>query len=705
MELYRTFALESLYSTHPRFLNPFAILELAVHALFGNYARRALSALCCAVAILAAGCHGHPSTSGYGIMWVTVTDEPGDFTSYIVTIDSVTLTRNDGAVVTMIGTPEVVNFAQLYNIAEMWGSGAVPVGTYVSATITLDYTNAFISVMRNGLPVQATLVDAVTGGIPTTYSVAVNFDPAHQPTITSTYASTSALRLAIDLNVAASSVVDATSTTPVVRVRPYLTASVLPADTKLIRVRGPLINSSIDVSTYTVYVRPFYDEANNIGSLSLFSQPNTIYTVNGSTYVGAPGLAALGVLSAGTTMTAGFTTFEPDYNQANQAYAGKFNLVYVIGASSLEDQYTEGLSGDVIARNGDTLTLLGSTLFLNTANVYQYLLPTTQVLLGPGTIVTADDNTTLKGLSYRSIGVGQHISARGIYSVSASNVTTLDATGTSSTNTGSVRLQSTELWGSLVSSATGSVVMNLQTINNWPVSDYNFAGNGATAGQNPTPAAYLVDSGAIPLPADTVAGDPLWVSGFSTPFGSAPPDWTAVAVNNELSVQTAGGQVGGALPTTPGTQICGVGSQVCDTASLEVIWTQTTGTTTPFSAVSDTEFSINLSNAAYVSGVIRIGSESIDLKSLAASPLVVPTTLPATLTFAPQFGYGNPKTSTTTSTSSLTTALVVFSNFPAFVTGLNGLLSATDPALQLEARGVFDRTTNTFTATSISFVL
>ncbi len=113
-------------------------------------------------------------------------------------------------------------------------------------------------------------------------------------------------------------------------------------------------------------------------------------------------------------MTAGFTTFEPDYNPANQAYAGKFNLVYVIGASSLEDQYTEGLSGDVIARNGDTLTLLGSTLFLNTANVYQYLLPTAQVLLGPGTIVTADDNTTLKGLNYRSIGVGQHISARGI---------------------------------------------------------------------------------------------------------------------------------------------------------------------------------------------------------------------------------------------------------------------------------------------------
>ena len=46
-------------------------------------------------------------------------------------------------------------------------------------------------------------------------------------------------------------------------------AGILPSDTKLIRVRGPLINSNLGVGTYTVYVRPFYDEANNIGSLTL----------------------------------------------------------------------------------------------------------------------------------------------------------------------------------------------------------------------------------------------------------------------------------------------------------------------------------------------------------------------------------------------------------------------------------------------------
>src|SRR5208283_4665793 len=224
----KAFILRTLDSSTPP-----PISEPVVHASIGKYARRTLSALCCAVAILTAGCHGHPSTSGYGIMWVTLTDEPGDFTSYIVTIDSVTLTRNDGAVVSVIGTPEIVNFAQYGNIAEMWGSGAVPEGTYVSATITLDFTNASITVMQNGKPVQATVVDAATGAAATTYSVQVNFDPAHQPTITPTYASTSAVPLTIDLNVAASSLVDATSSPPVVRVRPYLTAGYLPDNTKL----------------------------------------------------------------------------------------------------------------------------------------------------------------------------------------------------------------------------------------------------------------------------------------------------------------------------------------------------------------------------------------------------------------------------------------------------------------------------------------
>ncbi len=417
---------------------------------------------------------------------------PATYTSYIITIDSITLTRTDGYVAEAAGTPEIVDLTQVHNIAELWSSGSIPDGTYTSATITVDYTppvnggSSVISVMVDGKPQAATVVDAKTGAAPTTYSITTNFDPSNLPTITPTFASTSAVLLSIDFDLAASGLVDLTKSPATFTVRPYVTIGMQAPNTKLIRVRGPLINSSVDVNTYTVYIRPFYDEANNIGSLTLFSQPNTVYTLNGKGYVGNNGLDALSVLSAGTTTTAGFTTFQTDYNSANGATAGRFNLVYVVAGSTLEDVYTEGVSGDVIARNGNTVTLQGSTLFLNTADEFFFcgvadtdsLCPDgTQVLLGAGTIVTADNNSTLTPSTLNSswVSVGQHITARGVCVNNCIGPTVvLDATGTSSTNTGSIRLQNTEAWGSLVASASGTSDLNAQTINNWPISRFRF---------------------------------------------------------------------------------------------------------------------------------------------------------------------------------------------------------------------------------------
>ena len=58
-------------------------------------------------------------------------------------------------------TPETVDLTKLENIAELWSSATIPDDTYMSATITLDYTNAAISVMVNGVPQpRRQLVDA-----------------------------------------------------------------------------------------------------------------------------------------------------------------------------------------------------------------------------------------------------------------------------------------------------------------------------------------------------------------------------------------------------------------------------------------------------------------------------------------------------------------------------------------------------------------
>ena len=211
----------------------------------------------------------------------------------------------------------------------------------------------------------------------------------------------------------------------------------------------------------------------------------------------------------------------------------------------------------------------------------------------------------------------------------------IDATGTSPTE---YRIGTSSKYGSVGNPGQfgdrKSGQSNAQTINNWPVADFDFTGNGAGT---ENPAAFLIDTGSIPLPAGSAAGDPLWVSGYTTPFGSAPPDFNAVAVNSETSVQIAGGQVGGGASTAPGTKGCGIGSQVCDPAVLEVEWSA--AATVPFATLSDSGFSLNPSAAGF-SGVVRIGPELIDLSTLPQSPLVVPTTLTVTSTFAPRFTVG-----------------------------------------------------------------
>jgi hypothetical protein len=640
--------------------------------------RLGVSALLCAVALFAAGCHKNNQTSGAGVAWVTLTDQPGDFSSYIVQVDSITLTRSDGASTGGLLGPETVDFTKLSDLSELWGSATIPIGTYTSASIILDYTSAVISVMVGGVPQKATVLDS-TGKAVTTQTINVILDPAGQLTVPATYATTSAQRLAIDFNLAASTAgIDTGTNPPTVRVKPYLTVGVAASDQKLIRVRGPLINSSVSLGTYTVYVRPFLDEFDNFGSLSLFVDPSTIFTTNGVVATGTTGCAAakdcgitqLSQSSAGTTVTAAYTTFEP--TATPNATAGKFHAKYVIAGSTLEDPYTSGLEGDVVSRTGNSLKVRGSTLQLytgGTTGTSIYNVADATVTLGPATIVTADD-TTLTGLNYNSVAVGQHIVVRGIYSAPSTGVVDIDATGSTVTNGGSVRLISTHLWGSLVSSGAGALSLNLQTINNWPVSDFTFTGNGTSAATDPVATAFNVSTGTLTVPVTTVS-DPLWIDGLVAPFGSAPPAFDATAISSEASVP----------------------------ASLQVRWT---GTATPFSALNAAGLSINLTNATIASAIIRVGPESIALASLPASPqfTVVPqagTAINGLPVFTPRFSYGDP-------TAVAPAGIHVFSAFGTFATDLTAAL-ATTSALVLEARGTYNRATNTFSASSVDVVL
>ena len=599
-------------------------------------------------------------------------DDSGQFASYVVTVDSVVLVGKLQGAISAIAVPETVDFTKLTSLSELWSTASVPVDTYTQAIITLDYTSAQISVMVNGAPVRATIVDP-SGATPTTVAVTVNFDPANQLTLQPTFATSNALRLAINYDLTASNSVDLTASPPKLTVKPFFSVATAASDSKLIRVRGPLINSSVNTGTYTVVVRPFFDEVNSLGTDTIFNDANTVYTLGGQTYVGTPGLTALSQTSAGSTETAAFTKFEPTPTPAPGVNAGSFHSVYVVAGGTLEDFFTEGMEGDVIARSGNTLTVRGGTLFANAAQVIQYEDLDSQVLIGPGTLVTADGVSTLGPLNFNSIAVGQHISARGLYSLSSAGVTILDSTG-SSTDTGSVRIQSTELFGSLTSSASGSLQMNLQGIETWPASVYNFAGNGVSAAQDPAAANFVVSTGALALPALN-AGDPVFADGYVSPFGSAPPDFLAQSVQAESTVP----------------------------ATLAVIWTGT-GTAAPFATLTPTSLSVDLANAAFGSGQLRIGAEIIDITTLGASPTIVPAApVPAANglpLFVPRFSVGAGATA-----EAAGAPIQSYNDFGAFVTQLTTTFAAPTPATKFVARGLYDRASNTFTASSIDVVL
>ena len=633
---------------------------------------RRLTALLCAVAFLAAGCHSNNTSSGYGATWVTLTAEPGDFTSYSVNIDSVTLIRNDGQTATALATAETVDFTKLSNLSELWGTGTIATGTFVAASIVLDYSSANIAVMVNGAPVQATVVGP-TGTAVTTVTVVVVFDPANPLTLPATYATTAAQRLALNLDLTASTVsIDTSTAKPTVTVRPYFTAGISPSDQKLVRIRGPLINSSVTEGSYTVYVRPFHDEGDDIGSVTLFNDANTIYTLNGLNYVGTPGLTILSQKSASTTLTAAYATYEPTATPT--ATAGKWHAKYMIGGATLEDTYTSGLEGDVISRSGNTLTLRGATFWQPDGTLKYYEADST-LTVGPSTEVTADDNTTLTGLDYNSISVGQHVIARGVASITNS-VVTLNASG-SSTTVGSVRLTSTSVFGSLISAGANDLLLNLTTINDWPVSVFNFAGTGSSTANDASAGNYYVSTTGLTIP-DTTAGDPVWADGLVAPYAAGPPDFNAASLQTEA--------------TQP--------------ASIRVYW-GTAGTSAPFSAMAASGLTLDLSNASITSAVIRLGSESLALSSLPASPVIVaatgtaPTATGLPSTYTPLFSEGDP---TVVGTDAAPDGVHVYSALSSYVTQLTTVFT-TKVALAFEARGTYDRTTNTFTASSINVVL
>jgi hypothetical protein len=582
------------------------------------------------------------SSMSCGASMVTMTDAKGDFLSYTVNLTSLKLQTAAGASVETMPAVTKVDFAQLVDLTEVISAGQIPAAEYVSATLTLDYTGANITADDGtGAAVALKPVDANGAALTGPVTVAIKLDNSNHLLITPGRTG----RLAFDFNLAASNTVDVTAAT--VTVSPTLVASVVPADNKQVRVRGGLVSASTTANDFVLNVQPFHDQSKTTGQVTVGVSTSTTYQVNGMAYVGAAGLAAVAALPA-DTMVAAFGTLQKD-TQTLTASA-------VLAGTSLENPAKDLVSGTVIARSGNTLTLRRATVWWHGGGDFESEHHDVTVTVADGTAVTKEG--AMGAFTIADISVGQHIDAFGMASTStgSSDNKTLDATA------GAVRLEMTSAWGIVSSLAAGSVTVKLQSLDGLPASAFNFAGTGASTATDATAAAYVIDTGLLSQTGLTMNA-PARALGFVTPFGKAPPNFTAQTLVNFAGVPEV----------------------------LLLDWAQK-GTAMAFTGLTATSTSLQLDLAGVGNlHFIQIGPQQLDLTSLATPPTIAPDTMAANEIFT--IGHrGKYKTEN-------------FNTFAAFVTALAADLTPTATVADLAATGQYDSLANTFTANRIAVLI
>ena len=536
-------------------------------------------------AVALAGCGGGAGTASVpapqppstcadcGTVYVGLTDADGDFLSYAVDVQSLTLRRSDGTVVEALPVAPRVDFAQYVDLTEFLTAATVPSGAYVEGVLRLDYRDAEVTVESGGEPVPATVVDP-DGSALGIVDVRVVLDDRHRLVVTP---GRPAL-LTLDFDLAATHDVDLSVSPAKVVARPVLVASLEPVEQKELRLRGPLVSVDVAGASYRADLRPFHLRSGDLGEVTVHTTPDTLFEVNGTQYAGTAGLEALAAAGAGTpTLAHGTLATAERRFTAERVYAG----------GSVPGQGVDAVLGSVLARSGDTLTVRGATVLRRDGGP-RFVRGTIDVEIGPDTRVLRDGLRSSTPLDPGAISVGQRIAAFGRLR-DAGDGYALDATD------GRVRLHLTHLGGQVVSAGPGALTLDLAAIDGRSVDAFDFAGTGVAPEQDADPDAYEIATGALGT-GMLAPGEWVRVYGFAEPFGLAPPDF-----RGRTLVDFAGLR-----------------------ARLAIGW-GLEGTTAPFLEIGPAGIVVDLANPDLGERHhVRVGPRVIDLKSLAAAPRIVP---------------------------------------------------------------------------------
>jgi hypothetical protein len=609
------------------------------HALLGLAA--ALLAACGGGGANMSGNPQPSACSDCGTALLTMTDAAGDFMSYTVDVTSLQLKKANGAVVETLPATSRIDFAQLVDLSEVLSAGQVPTGEYVAATLNVDFSNADIVVDDGtGTGVQLNPVDA-SGQALGKVQLTVQLDNRHHLLINRKRVS----RLAFDLDLAASNAVDLTAQT--VTVSPVIVATVQPDASRQIRARGRLDSVDVTAGTYTIDVRPFHQDTDSTGQIVINTTDATRFEINGKVFTGTDGLTQLSMLT-GNPVTIAFGTID--------ATDQSFTAQRVLAATSAEDLRRDYLSGNVIARSDNTLTVGGARLGRRNGH-FGFKLGQVSVTVGPDTIVTRDGQSS-GTLDSGAISVGQRVEIYGDFTDGSSDPASMDATA------GLVRLNYTHLFGTIATPAMANPVagqdltLALTSIDGVDPKHFDFTGTGATAADDADAAHYVVHTNLMTL-APIQLGAYTRLYGFVTPFGTAPPDFTADTIVDFASAR----------------------------AGLGISWGHD-GSTAPFSATSATGITVDLTTGLH--GAVKLGGRFIDVATLATGLVIAPST-----DGMPVFAIAHRSSHMVDN----------FSSFADFTAALNTGLDGTTAVLGLFGDGTFDSAGGTFTAQRLLVVL
>lgn len=512
------------------------------------------------------------SATTCGTVLVGITDADGDFLSYSVDVVSLTLEKSNGAIVETLPVRQRVDFAELVDLTELVTAATIPNGTYVGASIQLDYADAEVSVEVNGEPMEATVVDT-DGNALGVVDLAIRLDNRNHVVI----APGRPALLQLDFDLAASHEVDITTTPATAVSAPFIVATIEPVEDKELRVRGPLVSVDTNASSYVIDLRPFNHPSARLGLVTVNTTADTAFEIDGIEFVGSAGLATLAGAPAGTP-TAAFGVLDVSERE--------FTASDVLAGDSVPGARFDAVHGSVIARAGDELTVRGGTLIRSDDSV-RFIRGDITVLIGPDTIVTKDGGGQ-NLLRPDAISVGQRVFAFGEASPTDDDVV-LDATA------GRVRMKLTHLSGSVVSALPGQLTLDLFAIDGRRPEIFDFAGTGISAAMDADPLNYEIETGALDVLGLT-PDSPARVFGFVTPFGLAPPDFSGRTVVDVGTLRA----------------VMGIGWDL-------------NGTSAPFLSMGEDGLVVDNANPDLgLRHHIKIGPLVFDITALASAPTVAP---------------------------------------------------------------------------------